>query len=150
MALSARWSRATPKAMAIATVILSETKTSNHAWNAVCTDGKWRLLDSCWGAGYCDDQHRFQARFNEHQFAVPPEQFVLTHLPEVERWQLLAEPITLEQFEKTASPKPTAFSSWPQLSFPHQLNHSLNIRRRSDPDQQSSGRPSHGRSLPGR
>ena len=84
-------------------------KSTNHAWNAVCADGKWRLLDSCWGAGYCDDQHRFQVRFNEHHFAAPPEQFLVSHLPEEERWQLLAEPITLEQFEKMASPKPDFF-----------------------------------------
>lgn len=80
-------------------------KNGDHAWNAVLADGKWRLLDCCWGAGYCDDYHHFQRRFTDHQFAVQPEHFVLTHLPEEDRWQLLEEPLTLEEFEETASPK---------------------------------------------
>ena len=86
-------------------------KESDHAWNAVCTDGKWRLVDSCWGAGHGEDSHHHdgKARFKEHHFAMPPEQFALTHLPQDDRWQLLAVPITMEQFEKAVAPEPQFF-----------------------------------------
>jgi hypothetical protein len=72
---------------------------TNHAWNAVQLDGKWRLLDATWGAGVVD-QNRYIKRFSEFYFLVPPEKLIFTHFPEEARWQLLDAPITQKQFEQ--------------------------------------------------
>lgn len=74
-------------------------KPANHAWNAVKLDGQWQLLDVTWAAGYVNDGHQFVHRFNDQYFLTPPEEFILDHFPKDPQWQLLAEPVKLEQYE---------------------------------------------------
>ncbi|XP_045174167.2 kyphoscoliosis peptidase-like [Mercenaria mercenaria] len=95
--------------------ITLETDT-NHAWNAVQLEGKWYLLDSTWGAGHLDTTNSFQKEFEEFYFLTDPKHFISTHFPymdknmeESKKWQLLAKPISLEQFNKNVKYKPTAF-----------------------------------------
>lgn len=73
-------------------------KQADHAWNVVKLEGQWRLIDSTWGAGAMDQERKFVKRFNEHWFETRPEQFIYDHFPEDQRWQLLARPLSLEQF----------------------------------------------------
>lgn len=73
-------------------------KQADHAWNAVKVDGQWRLLDATWGAGGMNSENKFAKRFNEHWFETRPEQFIYDHFPEETRWQLLARPLTVDQF----------------------------------------------------
>ncbi|XP_016431307.1 uncharacterized protein LOC107758150 [Sinocyclocheilus rhinocerous] len=74
---------------------------SNHRWNAVCLDEHWYLLDACWGAGYVDlDNRTFIKRYKEFYFLTDPENFISSHYPNEEEWQLLESPIGLEEFEK--------------------------------------------------
>ncbi|HEU4497675.1 MAG TPA: transglutaminase domain-containing protein [Flavobacterium sp.] len=64
-------------------------KESQHAWNAVRINGKWKLLDVTWAAGTVDPKKRtFAARFNDGYFFTPPEAFVLNHFPEDRSWTL--------------------------------------------------------------
>jgi len=77
----------------------AQKKQADHAWNAVKLDGKWRLVDSTWGAGGMGPEKKFLKRFNEHWFSTRPEQFIYDHFPEEQRWQLLARPLSLQQFE---------------------------------------------------
>lgn len=81
----------------------------NHAWNAVKAEGKWYLLDATWGAGYMDDNNKFIRHFQEHYFLTPPESFLLDHLPEMDRWQLVDRPISLSDFENYLYLKPAFF-----------------------------------------
>ena len=74
-------------------------KQSNHAWNAVKINSRWQLLDVTWAAGYVNDGHQFVRRFSGHYFLTPPEEFILDHFPENPQWQLLAEPVKMEQYE---------------------------------------------------
>lgn len=60
----------------------------NHAWNAVDIKGKWRLLDPAWASNP-------EAQL---AFYTPPSEFVFTHLPLTQRWQLLGDPISVEDF----------------------------------------------------
>ncbi len=71
----------------------------NHSWNAVQIDGKWRLIDSTWGAGSIQ-QGKFVKRFSEFFFLTPPDKLIFTHYPEEDRWQLLDTPVTHQQFEQ--------------------------------------------------
>ena len=75
---------------------------ANHAWNSVQIDGQWRLMDPTWGAGYLDEQMQFVRRFEPHYFLTSPDAFVVDHLPQDPSWQLLARPITSEQYAKLA------------------------------------------------
>jgi hypothetical protein len=74
-------------------------KQPNHAWNAVKINNQWQLLDVTWAAGYVNDGHQFVRRFSGHYFLTPPEEFILDHFPENPQWQLLAEPVKMEQYE---------------------------------------------------
>lgn len=73
----------------------------DHAWNAVKTGGQWRLLDATWGAGYIDDDdERFVRRYAPAFFATPPALFILNHLPDDDKWQLLDKPVAKKDFSK--------------------------------------------------
>ncbi|XP_047201610.1 kyphoscoliosis peptidase [Girardinichthys multiradiatus] len=74
---------------------------SDHLWNAVLLGGEWFLLDACWGAGQVDMQHEsFVKRFDDFYFLTDPEEFIDSHFPDEEKWQLLDKPISIEEFEQ--------------------------------------------------
>ncbi|XP_077477520.1 kyphoscoliosis peptidase [Stigmatopora argus] len=79
---------------------LGEVK-SDHLWNAVLLDGQWFLMDACWGAGRVDLEGRsFVKRLDDFYFLTEPEEFIESHFPDEERWQLLETPVTLEDFQR--------------------------------------------------
>jgi hypothetical protein len=71
----------------------------NHAWNAVKISGTWYLVDATWGAGYLGNAG-YVRLFDDHYFLTQPSQFIFDHFPEEERWQLLDEPLSKEEFER--------------------------------------------------
>ena len=73
---------------------------TDHAWNAVCIDNKWYLIDATWGAGYVDDKQKYVQEFNNDYFLSEPEYFILKHLPADPMWQLLPCPITITNYKK--------------------------------------------------
>ncbi len=72
----------------------------NHAWNAVKIDGVWKLIDSTWGAGYMDPNYKFVRHFTEHFFFAAPEEFIFDHLPAEQNWQLLNNPISMQEYQQ--------------------------------------------------
>nr|WP_294922894.1 transglutaminase domain-containing protein [uncultured Flavobacterium sp.] len=57
--------------------------TSNHAWNTVLIDGKWRLIDVTWGQGYYDNNKgRMVKEFDPVYFDTEPEYFFAKHFPD--------------------------------------------------------------------
>ncbi|TSW48761.1 Kyphoscoliosis peptidase [Bagarius yarrelli] len=75
-------------------------KPSDHMWNAVWVKGQWGLLDACWGAGTVNmDTKTFVKRFDDFYFLTEPKDFINSHFPDEENWQLLNAPISLKQFE---------------------------------------------------
>ncbi|KAM9842845.1 kyphoscoliosis peptidase [Aulostomus maculatus] len=84
---------------------------SDHLWNAVLLGGQWFLMDACWGAGRVDMEHEsFVKRFDDFYFLTEPEEFIDSHFPDEEKWQLLETPISLEEFERRVF-KTSAFFS---------------------------------------
>ena len=83
---------------------------SNHAWNAVCLNGEWKLIDCAWGSGYIDSQGKFVRRRSEHYFLTPPDRFIYNHFPDDPKWQLLAKPVTREEYENMVLVRPEFFS----------------------------------------
>lgn len=85
----------------------------NHSWNAVYINGEWRFMDCTWGSGFLDNSGKFRRQFDEFWFLTDPEIFVYDHFPAHEAWQLLEEPISIEEFNK----KPSLTEKSKELGF---------------------------------
>ncbi|XP_068608077.1 kyphoscoliosis peptidase [Brachionichthys hirsutus] len=93
---------------------------SDHLWNAVLLGGQWFLLDACWGAGRVDMEHEsFVKRFDDFYFLTDPEEFIDSHFPDEEKWQLLDLPITREEFERRVFKTSAFFAMGLRLIQPH-------------------------------
>ena len=89
---------------------------TDHSWNVVFFKGNWYLIDCTWGAGHIDEDGKFQQKFTDYYFLTNPRDFVTSHFPYLEndleeskKWQLLTQPITVEEFEKTVKLEEMAF-----------------------------------------
>jgi transglutaminase-like putative cysteine protease len=72
---------------------------TNHTWNAVqLNNNYWYLIDSAWGTGYIDENHQYKKDLKSHYFLTHPEHMIYNHLPEDSHWQLLAKPITMDDY----------------------------------------------------
>ena len=79
--------------------INSNKKIKNHAWNAIKINGKWQLVDVGWSNGFIDDATgNWVNDFNHFFFFTKPEHFITSHYPELKKWQLLDEVISLKSF----------------------------------------------------
>ncbi|KAK9534207.1 hypothetical protein VZT92_009267 [Zoarces viviparus] len=96
---------------------------SDHLWNSVLLGGQWFLLDACWGAGRVDVQHEsFVKRFDDFYFLTDPEEFIASHFPDEEKWQLLDAPIPLEEFERRVFKTSAFFTMGLRLIQPHHFH----------------------------
>ena len=60
-----------------------KTTSSNHAWNMVLIDKKWRLVDVTWGQGYYDSSKgRMVNDFNPVYFDTDSDYFFAKHFPD--------------------------------------------------------------------
>lgn len=75
----------------------------NHSWNAVYINDEWRFMDCTWGSGFVDTSGKFQRQFDEFWFLTDPEIFAYDHFPSHPEWQLLEEPIEIEDFNRKPS-----------------------------------------------
>lgn len=91
-----------------------------HAWNLVRADGEWGLVDATWGAGNVDDEaERFVREFNPEFFFASPEFFLKNHLPSDPLYQLLAQPLTFQQFKMKDEERATLPPAQPDPTFAH-------------------------------
>ena len=84
-----------------------------HAWNAVKIDGEWKLLDVTWSSGGINvNKNKFEKRFDDTFFLMPPAEFIKTHYPFDPVWQLLLKPVKRKEFSqtKTSSADTTVFN----------------------------------------
>ncbi|KAL7379713.1 hypothetical protein ABVT39_004559 [Epinephelus coioides] len=96
---------------------------SDHLWNSVLLGGQWFLLDACWGAGRVDmENESFVKRFDDFYFLTDPEEFIDSHFPDEEKWQLLDTPIALEEFERRVFKTSAFFTSGLRLMQPHHFH----------------------------
>ena len=73
---------------------------TNHAWNSVMIDGKWRLIDVTWGCSSIGSKTGIETTANPgFWFFTKPEFMIYTHLPELSEWSLLNHNVTLNDFE---------------------------------------------------
>ena len=71
-----------------------------HAWCLVQAKGEWGLIDPTWGAGVVDlDEGKYTEVFKEVYFFTPPVLLIENHYPTDPLFQLLPNPLTLEEFK---------------------------------------------------
>jgi len=76
----------------------TEHISSNHAWTAVRIRGAWYLLDSTWDAGYVSDSREFVRAYTDDYLYLEPADFLYTHFPDNPADELLATPLSRQQF----------------------------------------------------
>ena len=98
-----------------------------NSWNAVYVAGAWRFVQCNWGARHLvnakevpkpgkakSDSLRYE--YDDHYFLTDPKEFIYEFFPLQSEWQLLKNPITLEEFEELPFVRSLFFRY--QLSFP--------------------------------
>lgn len=70
---------------------------TNHAWNAVKINNKWRYLDATWAAGAVTNG-KWQRRFNPYYYNIPKNKHFKTHFPADKLWQLRIGQMNLAEF----------------------------------------------------
>jgi hypothetical protein len=91
-----------------------------NTWNAILIDGEWRFVQCNWGARHLvmskdkkvetsttaatvtsgkPSRDKIKYQYDEHYFLPDPEEFILEFFPHNSEWQLLENPITLDEFE---------------------------------------------------
>ncbi|KAJ8973915.1 hypothetical protein NQ317_000460, partial [Molorchus minor] len=83
-----------------------------NSWNAVYVAGAWRFVQCNWGARHLvnakeapkagnktkSDSLRYE--YDDHYFLTDPKEFIYEFFPLQQDWQLLKNPITLQEFEE--------------------------------------------------
>jgi len=100
-----------------------------NSWNAVYVAGAWRFVQCNWGARHLvnakevpkpgkakSDSLRYE--YDDHYFLTDPKEFIYEFFPLQPEWQLLKEPISLEEFEELPFVRSLFFRY--QLAFPTQ------------------------------
>ena len=73
----------------------------NHGWNAVKIEGEWKLVDATWGSGGSTtdgEGELYVSEIDMRYFFADPADFVIDHLPEDSKWQLLDKPVSRRTF----------------------------------------------------
>ncbi|XP_071944808.1 uncharacterized protein [Antedon mediterranea] len=83
-----------------------------HTWNAIRIDGHWHFVDCNWGVSHIADSvtfDPFRFEYDEHYFLADPEVIIATHFPSEVAWQLVPQPLTLQQYNAGVVLKPDFF-----------------------------------------
>ena len=81
-------------------------KERNHSWNMVLINGEWYLVDCTWDSGRESNDIRDVKCEHTWLFAKPTE-FINTHLPTKDEFQLIAKPVSPEAFKKLKYANPS-------------------------------------------
>ncbi|WP_373543646.1 transglutaminase domain-containing protein [Chamaesiphon sp.] len=95
--------------------LISNTKPTLHAWNAVKVADNWQLVDTTW-----DDSSSNQnlSLYKSDYLMPPPEVMITDHFPDWSHWQLLRHPISRDYFEKQLILTPRFFNENLQVVSP--------------------------------
>ncbi|ELT97869.1 hypothetical protein CAPTEDRAFT_204392 [Capitella teleta] len=109
---------------------------SMGSWVAVVINKSWRLCDPHWASrgknenkglwdliddngqgsrALPDEGKSLRYNYEDFYFLTDPEEFIYTHFPLDEKWQLLARPVTRREFNQLACLKPAFFKRGLQI-----------------------------------
>lgn len=103
----------------------------NHCWNALYAGNRWHLLDAAWAAGSVTSDGRFCKAFDEAYWLPLPPVMAVTHKPVLSGWQMLAAPITDEQYRHSV-PRGAAFFRHGLELLSHPLDGTVRCGQRVD------------------
>jgi transglutaminase/protease-like cytokinesis protein 3 len=69
-----------------------------HAWNVVKLNNEWKFIETTWGSGGVSEEGSFVPELDLTYLFCKPENFILEHFPDEEKWQLLTNPISKVEF----------------------------------------------------
>ena len=75
---------------------------TNHAWNMVKIDGKWKVFDATWGRGFGKNikgKLVSSKEFDDYWFNVDPYEAIFSHLPEDTKLANVVPAINLKTYE---------------------------------------------------
>jgi hypothetical protein len=75
---------------------------ATHSWNVVKINDEWCFFDLSW-ANAILHHSGIKSKTNEF-FMVPPEEFIVSHLPIIPMWQFLNTPISIQIFNAGEEP----------------------------------------------
>ncbi len=98
----------------------------DHCWNAVKIDGRWKLLDPTWNAGYItfyrhgffnklkyifslgrNNQMKYRPRFHRNPetkfYLKTGNEFAYDHLSVIPLWQMVDEPFAMEDWQEDST-----------------------------------------------
>lgn len=101
----------------------------NHAWNAVKIDQAWYLLDATWGAGSTINE-QFVPEYKPYYFATAPAEFINSHYPQDQGWQLLSKTFSRTEFDNLPSITAQFYNLGIELVSHHQKQ--INAAKRVD------------------
>ncbi len=72
-----------------------------NSWNAVFVASGWRLVQANWGMMSVNNKVARETRtiYQDHYFLTDPDKFIFEFFPRDKDWQLMEQPITLQEFE---------------------------------------------------
>ena len=76
---------------------------TDHAWNVIKVEGKWKIFDSTWGGGHGSNVNGelvSKKDFDDYWFNVDPYESIFNHLPEDNRFSFVQPSLSLSQYEK--------------------------------------------------
>lgn len=115
----------------------SDNPVDNHAWNAVKIEGAWYLVDCTWDSGYMSGKTSKQEYVTSWLF-LKPEQFIFSHLPSSQKFQLMQTPVSTREFLSLPDLRPEFFECVENTRVPFAKQNSfggnavLNLKVRDD------------------
>ena len=73
--------------------------TQTHQWCVAKINQKWELFDPTWGSGVVVE-NQYQEKFDPYYFRTSPADLIRSHYPFEYLWQLVANPLSPEQFKQ--------------------------------------------------
>lgn len=94
-----------------------------HAWNVVRVNGEWLPIDVTWSAGgLSDETGRYVKNFSEECFLASPMDFIQNHFPKDPIYQLLKNPVSIDDFKKNSEIKTNNNSAFNFKNITDSLN----------------------------
>lgn len=109
---------------------------AEHAWSMAKVNGNWQLYDVTWAAGYVTMKNQYISHFlyrwlnvgyttkfkfvkayESYWINTHPMDMIYTHKPGIERFQLLANPISQSQFEGGDTVITQHLERYPEVNF---------------------------------
>jgi Transglutaminase-like superfamily len=96
--------------------VTADENNSNHAWNAFKIGDRWILADATWA------KESYAKELEHYWFDTDPNEFVYSHLPGDDKWQLRKQVMGFEEFKNAPIVHASFFKSKLKFELPEYGN----------------------------